>query len=120
MIGRCGTSSCIPLQLAGAAASLYEHGRQGEPAFNRCTLRAGKSVRRSPIRALPAKPANGGRKEVPRAAETERSGFAAQQDQCASCEHRHYPDGGWCYMFRERPQGVCMKHKPEAQQEQTK
>ena len=46
--------------------------------------------------------------------------FPVQQEQCATCEHRHYPGDKWCYMFRERPQGVCMKHKPEVQQEQAK
>lgn len=29
---------------------------------------------------------------------------------CASCEHKHRPDGGWCYMFREEPTEPCAKH----------
>ena len=26
---------------------------------------------------------------------------------CKTCEHKQYPDGGWCYMFRTEPEGVC-------------
>ena len=29
---------------------------------------------------------------------------------CATCDHKKRPDGGWCYMFRDEPQEVCMKH----------
>lgn len=30
---------------------------------------------------------------------------------CSSCWYKLHPDGGWCYMFREEPEGVCMKHR---------
>lgn len=30
---------------------------------------------------------------------------------CSTCEYKLHPDGGWCYMFKEAPQGVCRKHK---------
>ena len=29
---------------------------------------------------------------------------------CACCYHKQRPDGGWCYMFRNEPHEVCMKH----------
>lgn len=29
---------------------------------------------------------------------------------CDSCDHKKPPDGGWCYMFRSEPTGICMKH----------
>ena len=29
---------------------------------------------------------------------------------CDSCQHKNYPDGGWCYMFRLEPTERCMKH----------
>lgn len=29
---------------------------------------------------------------------------------CETCSHRAYPDGGWCYMFRHEPTEVCAKH----------
>jgi hypothetical protein len=29
---------------------------------------------------------------------------------CATCEHKQHPDGGWCYMFRHEPMEVCMEH----------
>ena len=88
MIGRRGTGGCIPLQSAGAAASLYEHGREGMRGAS-CDGQASTDGRhvlgRRPVPPhlrLPAKPASGGRKESPRAAEIERSGFigAAQQE----------------------------------------
>lgn len=29
---------------------------------------------------------------------------------CDACDHKHNPDGGWCYMFRRTPTEVCMRH----------
>ena len=29
---------------------------------------------------------------------------------CAACDHKRNPDGGWCYMFRFEPKEVCMRH----------
>lgn len=29
---------------------------------------------------------------------------------CSTCDHKAYPDGGHCYMFREEPEGVCYSH----------
>lgn len=29
---------------------------------------------------------------------------------CAGCDHKSNPQGGWCYMFRDEPQDVCTKH----------
>lgn len=29
---------------------------------------------------------------------------------CACCDHKQHPDGGWCYMFRNEPQAVCLAH----------
>lgn len=29
---------------------------------------------------------------------------------CAACDHNRHPGGGWCYMFRDEPQAVCLKH----------
>lgn len=29
---------------------------------------------------------------------------------CAACDHKKHPQGGWCYMFREEPTEVCMCH----------
>ncbi len=26
---------------------------------------------------------------------------------CDKCEHKQYPDGGWCYMFFSAPVGKC-------------
>lgn len=28
---------------------------------------------------------------------------------CGTCRHKQNPDGGWCYMFRDEPQGECKK-----------
>lgn len=30
---------------------------------------------------------------------------------CSTCEYRRKPDDGYCYMFREEPEGVCAKHR---------
>jgi hypothetical protein len=30
--------------------------------------------------------------------------------QCRGCEHKEYPDGGWCYMFKEFQPG-CVLNK---------
>lgn len=29
---------------------------------------------------------------------------------CATCKHSRFPDGGHCYMFRIPPTGPCMQH----------
>ena len=29
---------------------------------------------------------------------------------CAACDHKMHPDGGWCYMFRNEPTDVCYQH----------
>lgn len=30
---------------------------------------------------------------------------------CNKCDYKHYNhDGGWCYMFREKPKGKCRQH----------
>lgn len=42
----------------------------------------------------------------------------SNQNNCASCDHKHNPDGGWCYMFRAEPGQVCglhsMRHRAAA------
>jgi hypothetical protein len=29
---------------------------------------------------------------------------------CAACDHKRYPDGGHCYMFRHAPEWECQQH----------
>lgn len=29
---------------------------------------------------------------------------------CATCQHKRNPEGGWCYMFRHEPTEVCNIH----------
>ncbi len=29
---------------------------------------------------------------------------------CATCDHKRHPQGGWCYAFRHEPTEVCMQH----------
>lgn len=29
---------------------------------------------------------------------------------CSTCEWKKTPQGGWCYMFRDEPNEVCMQH----------
>ena len=29
---------------------------------------------------------------------------------CAACDHKQQPQGGWCYMFRDEPTKVCLCH----------
>ena len=29
---------------------------------------------------------------------------------CSTCDHKKTPQGGWCYIFRNEPTEVCMKH----------
>lgn len=29
---------------------------------------------------------------------------------CATCDHKQHPDGGWCYMFRDEPDSICRQH----------
>ena len=45
----------------------------------------------------------------------------SNQNNCASCDHKHNPDGGWCYMFRAEPVQVCglhsMRHRAAAKTE---
>jgi hypothetical protein len=33
---------------------------------------------------------------------------------CAACDHKRHPDGGWCYMFRNEPAEPCMQHTARA------
>lgn len=34
----------------------------------------------------------------------------SSQNNCATCNHKNHPDGGWCYMFSTEPAGKCRKH----------
>jgi hypothetical protein len=34
----------------------------------------------------------------------------ANPNNCSMCDHKRYPDGGWCYMFRNEPDRVCHCH----------
>jgi hypothetical protein len=34
---------------------------------------------------------------------------------CGTCKHKQNPDGGWCYMFRNEPDDVCMQHTYRAE-----
>ena len=38
------------------------------------------------------------------------------QNNCASCDHKGRPDGGWCYIFRAEPGKVCMQHTSRIKQ----
>lgn len=29
---------------------------------------------------------------------------------CSTCDHKRYSDGGHCYMFREEPTSTCGQH----------
>lgn len=29
---------------------------------------------------------------------------------CATCDHKKHPDGGWCYMFKNEPTYRCLAH----------
>jgi hypothetical protein len=29
---------------------------------------------------------------------------------CEKCYYKTIPDGGHCYMFRTKPEGICMQH----------
>ena len=39
---------------------------------------------------------------------------ADNPNNCAACGHKARPDGGWCYMFRDAPTVVCLKHTARA------
>ena len=30
---------------------------------------------------------------------------------CATCKYKQHPEGGWCYMFKHEPQGLCEQHR---------
>lgn len=30
---------------------------------------------------------------------------------CENCAHKKDPQGGWCYMFRDEPDGLCRQYK---------
>ena len=32
------------------------------------------------------------------------------QNNCTACKQKNHPDGGWCYMFRTEPVGLCGQH----------
>lgn len=34
---------------------------------------------------------------------------------CAACDHKRHPDGGWCYMFRFEPVTTCARHTARTQ-----
>lgn len=34
----------------------------------------------------------------------------ANPNNCATCDHKRIPDGGYCYMFRDAPTEVCAQH----------
>lgn len=34
-------------------------------------------------------------------------------DDCVTCEHRHEPQGGHCYMFKEMPRTKCGQYRKE-------
>lgn len=34
----------------------------------------------------------------------------ANPNNCAACDHKRRPDGGWCYMFRDEPTAECLQH----------
>ena len=34
----------------------------------------------------------------------------ANPNNCATCDHKRNPQGGWCYMFRSEPERVCLCH----------
>jgi hypothetical protein len=29
---------------------------------------------------------------------------------CATCQHKKHPQGGWCYMFKSEPREMCFQH----------
>lgn len=29
---------------------------------------------------------------------------------CKTCDHKNYPEGGYCYMFKTEPQTTCKQH----------
>lgn len=31
---------------------------------------------------------------------------------CNNCKYKEHNDGGWCYMFRNKPNGVCGQYVP--------
>lgn len=31
---------------------------------------------------------------------------------CENCRHKQHPDGGHCYMFRNKPEGNCAQYQP--------
>ena len=37
---------------------------------------------------------------------------AYETEQCASCKSKEPAEGGWCYMFRSRPEGHCFQWRP--------
>ena len=32
---------------------------------------------------------------------------------CTKCMYKNHPDTGWCYMFRNKPSGVCSQYKKQ-------
>lgn len=40
-----------------------------------------------------------------------RSGCTSE---CSTCDHKARPEGGYCYMFRQEPEGRCFKHTKAA------
>lgn len=40
--------------------------------------------------------------------------FAAVPSDCARCNHKRNPQGGWCYMFRDAPATWCTQYRPDS------
>lgn len=32
---------------------------------------------------------------------------------CSGCQHKPNRDGGWCYMFRTEPNGLCRQYRSD-------
>lgn len=34
---------------------------------------------------------------------------------CGMCKHKANPEEGWCYMFKDEPEAICLKHSARDQ-----
>lgn len=41
----------------------------------------------------------------------------ANPNNCEACDHKQRPDGGFCYMFADAPEEVCMIHTARTNEE---
>lgn len=41
----------------------------------------------------------------------------ANPNNCAACDHKQNPDGGFCYMFADAPDEVCIQHTARTNEE---